>query len=188
MSVAEYLALIRELASKVMAHKPGATIVLEKTPNHAMHWCDILAVFRDACFIHIIRDPRAVVASQRAANHFWGVHWASLLIADNSSSSDCVRAGREIAGAAKSYLEVRYEDLRQDGDRTLKSVFAWCGAEILREHQIDRLRSRETRGAAWPFNGPPEGFFRKVEIDSWRSDLTPGRGVPRRAHDRRPDG
>jgi hypothetical protein len=53
----EYVALIRDLASKLMARilatKPGATIVLEKSPYHVFHWREILAVFPQAHFIHI---------------------------------------------------------------------------------------------------------------------------------------
>jgi len=178
----EYLALIRELAAKVMMHilaaKPGATIVLEKTPGHALCWRDILAVFPDACFIHIIRDPRSVVASMRAASRGWGSDWAPRRLPDACAQWDAhVRAGREIGHATKNYLELYYRDLRNDAVSTLRSVFAWCGVDasetetdaILKEHEIDRLRS----GKELPIGpAPAAGFFRRGETEGWRKDLS----------------
>lgn len=181
----EYVALIRDLASKLMARilatKPGATIVLEKSPYHVFHWREILAVFPQAHFIHIIRDPRGAVASMRAAGHSFGAKWAPRRISQACSLwADCVRAGREIAGATPNYLEVRYKDLKNDGASTLHSVYEWCGldisaaeaASILRDHQIDHLRSAAAPKLAATYAHQLPGFFRRGEVEGWRSDLT----------------
>ena len=92
----------------------------------------------------------------------------------------CVKAGRDIAGATPNYFEVRYKDLKDDGIPTLQSVFAWCGldlsnaqaAAILRDHQIDQLRSPNAPQIAQTYARRLPHFFRRGEVEGWRSDLT----------------
>ena len=76
-----YFAMIRDFAGtilrKIYSAKPSATVCLEKTPGHALSWRNILRIFPDSRFIHIIRDPRAVVASLSSAGKGWGRAWAS---------------------------------------------------------------------------------------------------------------
>ena len=57
---------------RIAEGRPDARLVVEKTPKHGEYAADILRLFPDACFIHIIRDPRAVVPSLRAASRSWG--------------------------------------------------------------------------------------------------------------------
>lgn len=124
---------IEVLFSKMLERKPTATIVLEKTPAHVRYWREILSIFPDAHFIHLIRDPRAVVASLIAANRTWAKDWASPRTLDNCATwIDDVTAGREIAKATPNYLEVRYEDLIRNGPETLHSTLTWCGPHVSR--------------------------------------------------------
>lgn len=151
----EYFCLIRQFAStifaRILAAKPGATTVLEKTPDHAVYWQDILATFPNAFFLHVIRDPRAVVASLRSASQSWADWESPSMTAGCTHWIANVGAARKIRNATPNYLEVRYEDLKLSGVRTLRSVFAWCGidfseaevANTLRRHEIDRLHSSE---------------------------------------------
>ena len=180
----KYIELLREFASNVLGHilasKPGATIVLEKSPDHALYWRDILLLFPDAYFLHIIRDPRAVVTSLRAASQSWA-DWQSPSVTRCSEYwVENVTAAREIRDATPNYLEIRYRDLKQDGVRTLRPVFAWCGvdlseaevASILREHEIDQLRSAKAPNMARKYGLHGGDFFRKGQIESWRSELS----------------
>lgn len=180
----KYIELLREFASNVMARmlasKPGATIVLEKSPDHALYWRDILLLFPNAYFLHIIRDPRAVVTSLRAASQSWA-DWQSPSITRCAEYwVNNVTAAREIRDATPNYLEIRYRDLKQDGVRTLQSVFDWCGVDlskaevenILREHEIGQLRSSQASNLAKNYGSVGEKFFRKGEIESWRSELS----------------
>ena len=82
MSEDEYFGLVRlfcvGVLGSILARKPCASVILEKTPAHAEHWREILKVFPNACFLHLVRDPRAVVASLQAAKtDGWGASWVS---------------------------------------------------------------------------------------------------------------
>jgi hypothetical protein len=81
-------------------------LVGEKTPNHLLYMRDIEDIFENARFIHVIRDPRAVVESWRH------VPWSN-----GSVESDAEVWRRYLATARLSpprrapLLEVRYENL-----------------------------------------------------------------------------
>jgi hypothetical protein len=181
----EYFQLVRRFNSGVMAEiisgKSGATIILEKTPDHALYWQDILKIYPAASFIHLIRDPRAVTASLRAASRSWAATWEARTVSGICAHWIAnVTAARRIRDATDNYLEVFYQDLKQDTVQTLQAVFDWCGvdareaevAEIVRQHDIERLRAGDGSGLALAYHGRGDGFFRRGEIDSWRSELT----------------
>jgi hypothetical protein len=180
-----YLEIVREFASKILAkilsQKPGASIILEKTPDHIMFWRDILVLFPTASFLHLIRDPRAVVASLCAASEGWGADWASPSAAENAALWNMyVRAGREIATATPNYYEIRYEQLNRDGVHALRDVFSWCGleiskarsGEILSNFAIDKLRTGDANDVPWSLSTEPREFYRKGATDGWKADLT----------------
>jgi hypothetical protein len=98
----------------VLAAKPGATRLLEKTPDHA-HWLDTMwRVAPDASVIFMVRDPRATVRSVLTArNAAWG-DWAPHSVADATSLwLASVRAYFPHKRDARLTL-VRYEDLVSD--------------------------------------------------------------------------
>ena len=51
-------------------------IFVEKTPSHALFIPEIIGLLAGVRFIHVVRDPRDVVASMLAASNSWGKHWA----------------------------------------------------------------------------------------------------------------
>jgi hypothetical protein len=182
----EYLAMLRDFACsvmiKILAKKPAAEVVLEKTPRHIKYWSDILRIFPDAYFLHLVRDPRSVVSSLLSANREWGQAWGS-----TDAVEWCERWGEDVTLAkqleknAAHYKQVRYEDLQASGVQTLSSVFSWMGvkvgsdecSKIFADHAIDNLRANRLDGAAWNLSTEPKGFFRLGETDSWKRDLTP---------------
>lgn len=184
-SEAEYREVIRKFTSavlaRILASKPAADVILEKTPSHVKCWRDILDLYPEARFLHLIRDPRAVVASLKAASKSWGESWVSSRLIDNCAVwSASVTEGRQIGGATANYLEVRYEDLKQCGVQTLLSVFEWIGIEsssseclkLLQDTSIERLRSGNVKDAPWDIASEPQGFYRAGEAASWRKGLS----------------
>jgi len=178
---------------KIADAHPGATVVLEKTPDHVRFAPFILRVLPDAQFLHMIRDPRSVVTSLVSAAGSWGKDWAQSSIVDNASlwRSD-VRLGRQISALTHRYHEVRYEDLMGNrGAETLEGIFAWlglpvergfcqatleaCSFERMRQNpeEIRDYKSQKRAGTAdWATIFPGPEILRKGRIDSWKEELS----------------
>ena len=174
MSEEEYFSLVRNFSCKVMLRildkKPGADIILEKTPDHVLYWDRILKIFPDAFFLHIVRDPRSVVSSLCAAGTGWGRQWASREVLVNCETwIKYVKESKNLKAATENFLQVTYEDLWQNGEKTLMSVFSWLGVQIsfdecrkiLDECQIANLRSNRLEAAPWDLTAEPKEFYRK---------------------------
>lgn len=167
-----------KIFDKICKSKPGAKFVLEKTPSHIKHAQFILSLFPEARFIHLIRDPRAVVASLRAAASSWGRHWAPRgVLAGAESWRDAVNEGLAIRELTSQYYELRYEALLADPETEVLELFNWLQLpadktmceEIVKNGDISRLRSG--KGTALAPSTVPDQFFRKGLAESWRSEL-----------------
>ncbi len=179
----QYLSSVRDFAAQALAAiaatKPGASVILEKTPGHAFVWRDIARIFPDALFLHLVRDPRAVIASLLAAKQEWeSGDWIPTRI---TSACEFWRQHVTSAASAKQtgrYHEVRYEDLREPA--TLRRIFAYLGLErsdlecsaIISSYTIDKLRKNEAV-APWSLTREPRTFFRRGENEGWRGELSP---------------
>ncbi|MGK2941527.1 MAG: sulfotransferase family protein [Immundisolibacter sp.] len=182
----DFIAKVRVFTDDILKlieeKKSGASVVLEKTPAHAWAWKDILKVYPDACFIHLIRDPRAVVASLRAAGRDWGKNWASTSVVENAETwLRVVELARSIKKESSKYLEVRYEDLMRQPVESIETMFDWLGIseskEVCRSFvdlcKPDKL-SKGAANTAWDTSKEPKGFFRGAGVDGWRNDLSTG--------------
>jgi hypothetical protein len=155
--------------------RPDVRMILERTPKHGEHAADILWLFLEAFFIHIIRDPRAVVPSMRAASRSWGSGWALGRLADGSRKwrRDAENARRP-ASLTERYREVRYEALHADGASEIARLFAWMGEPVSREKAeayvaasaFDKVRTAVAE------EDVDKQFFRRGEVDSWRRELS----------------
>jgi hypothetical protein len=128
----ELVALVRELADGVFATmrdavRPGATRILDKTPNHVPYSARLAEVYPDATFIHIIRDARDSVSSQ---HDLWSA-WDSTYDAWDAAAR-AWRAAVEDARehlAALRYHEVRYEDLVREPEARFAEILEAAGLE-----------------------------------------------------------
>jgi hypothetical protein len=169
--------------SRIAERGNGSTVVLEKTPAHVRHAALIVKLFPEARFIHLVRDPRAVVASLCEAGRSWGRTGASAdpVVSAHRWVSD-VSAGRNIASFTNHYYALKYEDLLDsEGWRVLSGVLEWLGLEgderFCRQAQkdcaIDRLRNKSAsvKGGSM-ISEDPAGFYRRGKADSWSSELS----------------
>lgn len=106
------------------AERNGRERWAEKTPSQRPD--DIWNLFPDARVVHIIRDPREVVAS--SLDMPWERRSAAPIALDlRHFTLESVERGRR-AGAGR-YLQVRYEDLARDPEALLRVVCAFIGED-----------------------------------------------------------
>ncbi len=153
---------------EVYAQQKGATRLGEKTPSNVRYMEQLLAMYPNACIIHIIRDPRAVVASMIKVP-FTGNDVLSNVI---KWKLDIEYSQRMKTEHASNYIEVRYEDLVSDPTLTLKNICEFIG-EPYSEDMLGfyMTASSYTNTESWK-----EGTTKAVHeasVDKWRSELAP---------------
>lgn len=175
-----FLASQRNFALDVLNAISEKPVILEKTPAHVRHVHQIAEVLPEARFVHLIRDPRAVVNSLLAAGKTWGRNWASRDVVKNTRTwlTD-VQKGVDFAqDHPENYLEIKYEELLSDTSRSLMKIFNWIGVssdlsiyeDIIHNTNFEAIQ-QQTQGTPWDLTAEPDGFFRRGIADSWKSDL-----------------
>ncbi len=176
----------------VAALEPGE-LFLEKTPSNALYLREITQLLPDCRIIHVLRDPRDVVASLLAASNSWGRSWAP------RNARRAVRTWIQHVGRAREasrslpawqYLEIRYEDLYADPGRVLQNCAAFLGLEWSDEQLAAAILANEPTRAVKENGGSPiaiggalgarfgsafvepAGFVRKAKVGSWKTDLS----------------
>lgn len=167
--------------AEIAQRKASATVILEKTPNHVSCWPEILDVWPEAHFIHIIRDPRSVVASLRVASKTWASQWASSRISPNCERwiAD-VNSGRQIRSATRNYQEVTFEELISDGPDVVMRILNSLGVSASRddcqryvdECNIKNLKAGKLDNAPFDVANLGKESFRIGTTDSWRTELS----------------
>jgi hypothetical protein len=118
----------------------------DKRPMYAARMSAIWDLFPNAQFIHVVRDPRACVASVRKLGWYNGKIAPALELWERSIHT--VNAWRPKL-AADQLLEVKYEDLVTAPEATLTRVAAFAGLaadddalkHMLRYHEFEETRS-----------------------------------------------
>jgi hypothetical protein len=174
-----YAELVRPLADSVYDQlasiNPEAMAVVDQTPEYVHVWEEILRVFPDAWFLHVVRDPRSVFCSQKSAARSWAdptrFAWDPLSIGEEWVHD--VKRARAIAAATPRYLEVRYESLRRETEKGLAEIFRWLelpADEALCQRAVAACSLEKLRKA----DHAPKGFFRKGEVSGWKAEMSAG--------------
>jgi hypothetical protein len=197
----EMLELLREFMCKLLQRMldplAEGQFFVEKTPDHALYLPEIIELLPASRIIHVIRDPRDVVASLLAASRTWASEstWAPGSAREGTklwmrSVSGVSRIARK-KQHSKRLLEVRYEDLHNSPIESLARVrdfigLDWSEEEMQRVFEANRMTSPSGQKISQPLiplsgqaalvSGPhvnePKGFLRKGTPGSWRSDLS----------------
>jgi len=158
--------------------KANASLLVEKTPGHALHMQSIRSLLPGACFVHLVRDARAVAASMLAAHRSWAgdampstARWAAQVWREH------VCAARATARnlPANAYLEVRYEDLRRAPTEELQRVLTFVGlANNLDETQglVEPYLLDSVVGAPPVLGARTQGFVRSGAVLGWKDELS----------------
>ena len=172
----------RLVLDKIQAGRPGAELVVEKSPRHALHAEFIRRLFPGARFLHVVRDPRDTVASLLAAGRGWGSGWAPRNAIEAARLwREHMEAARRVSTPAGGYREVRYEDLVAEPVAQLRGIVDWLGLDAdarfcddaVAACDINRLRDG-ANGKDMPLPGEksPREFFRKGAPGGWRGELS----------------
>ena len=174
------------------AQVPPGGMFLEKTPGHALYMPEIAELWPGVRFVHLVRDPRDVVASLLKASESWGKGWAP----ENAMPAAQlwgrhVRAVRQAQAALPPdrFVEVRYEDLHAApvarlGDLASFLGIEWDEADICEAVEANSA-SRTKAGQATPLpvfghhgqkmkavTREPEGFVGRARPGGGKHDLS----------------
>lgn len=196
LSVEQFRDLLREMFLRLLATPLAAVregqLFVDKTPGHACWIPEIVELFSEARFIHVLRDARDVVASTLAASRGWGASWAPSHPRDAALDwQESVTAARDAMArlGGERITEVRYENLLADPAAELMSLFEFLKLPYTRDLVGDVVRScdfseirGEGRSPGISFVGDlrkgrderrwPKGYLRKGVAGSWRRDLS----------------
>ncbi|MET0577939.1 MAG: sulfotransferase [Ilumatobacteraceae bacterium] len=104
-------------------HAGGQARYADKTPVYVLHIARLAELFPEAVFVHLVRDGRDVAAS------FLELGWADTIedaaLHWKLRVTRGRRAGRRLAPGR--YVEVHYEDLVGEPERTLRTICAAAG-------------------------------------------------------------
>ncbi|MDH2902160.1 MAG: sulfotransferase, partial [archaeon] len=163
-------------------------IFVEKTPNHVYWIPEILEVYPNARFIHVLRDARDVTASMLAASKTFGKNWAPrfAFVAARRWTKH-VSAARQAKKKLPmdQFYEIRYENLRSNPAKELRSLvdflkLEWSERELLEAIEKNDPKNRSIRGSeirgeyAKVYGSTVErrqGAVRKARPGSWKQDL-----------------
>ena len=172
------------ILNKFLDFKPQAEIILEKTPDN-LNFVDLIhRLYPQAYFIHLIRDPRAVVASHLALKQEqWG--WVGVdknhLDIALKWNQGMQKRDRAATLLQDRFFEVRYEDLKSDRAKVLSNITSFLGLNYT-EDQLNSLIPQasaielDRSKADFPLHNPlydtRPNFFRRGEIDGWKQELS----------------
>jgi LPS sulfotransferase NodH len=191
----EFLDILRnyllELLKPVVNCLQPDELFLEKTPSHALFISEIKALLPESRFIHLLRDPRDVVASLMAASRSWGETWAPRDARDGAAMwlqhvQAVQTAARNLSG--QEFYELSYEKLWDCPLDILKGLanflgVTWTEESITLAIENNKANVMESAGTPIPVSGEvgartgaiaklPVGFVRKARPNVWKSDLS----------------
>ena len=145
------------------------SIVGEKTPNHLLYMQTLQNFFPDARFIHIIRDPRAVVNSWRT------VPWSTGTIKNDARVwQRYMNTAKNKPPANESLLSLTYEQLVTAPEVTLKKICEFLAVPF--ESSMLQYHNKETKlvnAVREPWKQNSTQPVSHNSLTRWQNDLTP---------------
>lgn len=193
----EFYRLLSDFAkgvfNTILAEKPSANWLLEKSPNNSHHIPTIQKCFPKAKYIHLIRDGRDVAASILSAKKSWGRYWSHQTVEDAANDwQTSLNAARQAQSAEENYIEVRYEDLLANGPETMSRIFQFLDIEttpeeieaLYAEFSFNKLKASnynknifinpgDSTASGTESRAEPKEFFRKGISGDWKTFFQP---------------
>jgi hypothetical protein len=164
--------------------RSGCRYLSEKTPENVLAFPELVGLFPEAHFVHVVRDPRAVIASMlQVGKRAKRVHWPTQdfthsVLAAVSYIRQCLEAGLTASRMAPERVAtVWYEKLVTDPEAETKRLCSffgidWSGAMLHPGSRHHLGEKASTSLNLWynskSFNRDPEA----TDIDKWRNELS----------------
>lgn len=149
------------LLDKARSCDPAVRGLVEKSPSNSLFVPEILTVWPAAGVVHVVRDPRAVVRSLRAASRSWGFGWAprSALLGGLVWRAHVTGAGAAV-NLTTRYAVIRYEDARTGLGSEVERIREELGlGPVQHEPQVGHLLlSDAVKRVTGGVLAEPEGF------------------------------
>jgi hypothetical protein len=163
-----YAAIFRLILQQFASIK-NARIIGEKTPNHLLYMPILEKFFPDARFIHIIRDPRAVVNSWR------NVPWSNGNVGNDAEVWRRYMKTARLSLPSKSpILTLRYEQLILNPEMSLASVCDFLGLPFDRSMlSYHSILSQTVNTEREPWKTQATQSISQKSLDLWQKKLSP---------------
>lgn len=161
-----------QLLLETWAESQGKSRWGEKTPGNLFYAHHILSMFPDALFIHLVRDPRAVVHSMQGVSFFTNDVILNALNLQKSLADGRNHLEREVPISQR--MTVRYEDLVHDPSPTVRRICSFAGLEYEPEMLSFHENAAEymTTAASTSFNTKATQPISSARTDAWTSELS----------------
>lgn len=162
--------------------KKNAKFLLEKTPKHVDYWRLIKKLYPQAYFVHMVRDPRSVISSMKAAGRSWDNHWnySGIIELSKRWSKDASEARN--LNNDQYFIKCKYEELIKDAPKRLLDIMHFIGIEsdynecvnIVNSTKLNNIQNRQNKLKSNPWNiaNEPVNFFRHGSINKWQLELS----------------
>jgi hypothetical protein len=153
------------------ALKPEHRFLVEKSPSHVFAVPLIHELYPGSRFIHVLRDGRDVTVSVRAAARSWVPQWREAfgrsVLTSARAWSHAVRRARKLgAELGDQFLEVRFEEIKQDPVAAYRQLLEFCGISY-DETLLQQIH--EQTDFARNYKSNEEGFRRGGRVGDWRT-------------------
>lgn len=144
----------------------------EKTPGNLFYVDTLRAMFPEAQFIHLVRDPRAGVQSMQTTSFF-----SSDVVLNALNRRKYLREGlrRDATMPPDRWMRIRYEDLLASPEETVRTLCRFLGERfdpcMLRYY--DDAEQYMKPAAANSFNQTARQPIDPTKITAWRNHLRP---------------
>jgi hypothetical protein len=167
-----------------LADKQGRTFLSEKTPRTGLVFSELLNIFPAARFIHVVRDPRAVVASllqvgkrQKERGRKQGRGTNTVAAAINHVKAHVCAGLAASAASPERVFTVIYEELVSNPETETKKLcqflkIPWSEEMLYPSKKTHLGETAQTEGIWYTqetYNRDPE----QTEINKWQDQLTP---------------
>ena len=166
-----------------LAEQYGRRFLSEKSPNNVLVFPDLISLLPGARFIHVVRDPRAIIASQlqvgkRGEQKGWKTQdFTHSVLAAVEYVQQCFKTGfASFAIAPQRVLEVVYERVVANPEYETKRICEFLKVEwssrMLHPGEMKHPGERAMTNNVWydmkSYNRNPEPH----EVEKWKSQLS----------------